>query len=123
MLEHALGTRRLHLAICVLVLTSLSQSFARAQETPGPFKFTKIDLELLARSNQVDQEFDRKGLVFDDPAAIAYIEEVGNKVIPEAPLENVNWRFRVLRDSQPNAFALPNGTIYIHSWSACDAAK
>jgi beta-barrel assembly-enhancing protease len=115
MLEHALGTRRLHLAIYFLFLTSLSQGFARAQETPGPFKFTKIDLELLARANQVDQEFDRKGLVFDDPVATAYIEEVGRKVIPEAPLENVNWRFRVLREAQPNAFALPNGTIYIHS--------
>jgi predicted Zn-dependent protease len=115
MLTMPLGTRRLHLAICVLVVTSLAQGLARAQETPGPFKFTKIDLELLARVNQVDQEFDRKGLVFDDPAAIAYIEEVGKKVIPEAPLENVKWRFRVLREAQPNAFALPNGTIYIHT--------
>jgi predicted Zn-dependent protease len=115
MRENALRARRLHLAICVLVVTSLSQGLARAQETPGPFKFTKIDLELLARTNQVDQEFDRKGLVFDDPAANAYLEEIGNKVVPETPLENVTWRFRVLRDSQPNAFALPNGTIYIHS--------
>jgi predicted Zn-dependent protease len=115
MRENVLGTRRLHLAICVLVVASLSQGYARAQETPGPFKFTKIDLELLTRVNQVDQEFDRKGLVFDDPAATAYLEEIGNKVVPETPPENVKWRFRVLRDSQPNAFALPNGTIYIHS--------
>ncbi len=31
----------------------------------------------------MDQEFDRKGLVFDDPAATAYMEEIGKKVIPE----------------------------------------
>ena len=107
--------KHLQLAICVLALVSLSQGFAMAQETPGPFKFTKIDLELLTRVNQVDEELDRKGLVFDDPAATAYIEEIGKKVIPEAPVENVKWRFRVLRDAQPNAFALPNGTIYVHT--------
>lgn len=109
------GAKRLHVAICVLLIIPLSQSLASAQDTPANFKFTKIDLELLARSNQVDQEFDHKGLVFDDPTAVAYIEEIGKKVAPEAPLENVKWRFRILRDAQPNAFALPNGTIYVHT--------
>jgi beta-barrel assembly-enhancing protease len=115
MRTNAPGAKRLQLAICVLVFVSLSQNIARAQETPGPFKFTKIDLELLAKVNQADEELDRKGLVFDDPAATAYIEEIGKKVIPEAPLENVHWRFRILREAQPNAFALPNGTIYVHT--------
>jgi hypothetical protein len=108
------GAKRVPLAIGVLVI-SLLPGFACAQETSGTFKFTKIDVELLAKANQADQEFDRKGLVFDDPEGAAYIEEIGKKVIPEAPLENVTWRFRVLRDAQPNAFALPNGTIYVHS--------
>ncbi|MFL6314344.1 MAG: M48 family metalloprotease [Terriglobales bacterium] len=109
------GAKRLQLAICVLAIISLSSGFARADETSGPFKFTKIDVELLAKANQADQEFDHRGLVFDDPTAVAYIEEIGKKVAPEGPLENVKWRFRILRDAQPNAFALPNGTIYIHS--------
>jgi len=108
---------RLPAVVCALAVVSLALSpgIVRAQEQQGPFKFTKIDLELLAKANQADQEFDRKGLVFDDPEAAAYIEEIGRKVIPEAPLENVKWRFLVLRDAQPNAFALPNGTIYVHS--------
>ena len=28
-------------------------------------------------------------------------------------LEHVSWKFRALRDPQPNAFALPNGSIYV----------
>ena len=115
MRTNAPGAKRLQSAICVLAVIFLSPGFARAEENAGTFKFTKIDMELLAKANQADQEFDRKGLVFEDPEAAAYIEEVGKKVIPETPLENVNWRFRVLRDAQPNAFALPNGTIYVHS--------
>src|SRR4029434_3674765 len=27
--------------------------------------------------------------------------------------EQVTWRFRTVRDPQPNAFALPNGSIYV----------
>jgi predicted Zn-dependent protease len=108
---------RLPTVVCALAVVSLALSTGtvRAQETPANFKFTKIDLELLTRSNQVDQEFDHKGLVFNDPDAVAYIEEIGKKVAPEVPLENVKWRFRILRDAEPNAFALPNGTIYVHT--------
>lgn len=120
MRTNAIGAMRLPAVVCALavVCLSLSTGMLRAQDTPATpanFKFTKIDLELLERSNQVDQEFDRKGLVFNDPDAAAYIEEIGKKVAPEAPLENVKWRFRILRDAQPNAFALPNGTIYVHT--------
>ena len=116
MRTNAIGAMRLPAVVCALaVVLSLSTDMARAQEIPANFKFTKIDLELLARSNQVDQEFARKGLVFNDPDAVAYIEEIGRKVSPEMPLENVTWHFRILRDAEPNAFALPNGTIYVHT--------
>jgi len=105
----------LRAAICIMAVLALSTGLAQAAETPETFKFSKVDLELLDKVNQVDREFDRKGLVFNDPDTTAYIEEIGKKMIPEAPLENVKWRFRVLRDAEPNAFALPNGSIYIHT--------
>src|SRR5205809_3510530 len=109
------ATKRLKAVVCMLTVLSLSTSLAGASETPETFKFTKIDLELLDKVNQADREFERKGLVFNDPDTNAYIEEIGQKMVPEGPLENVKWRFRVLRDAEPNAFALPNGSIYIHS--------
>src|SRR5882757_5197021 len=79
---------------------------AAATETPENFKFTKIDLALLEKVNQADKEFERKGLVFSEPETDAYLENIGAKLVPAEPLENVKWRFRILRDSSPNAFAL-----------------
>ena len=109
------GVMRFHLAALMLAIFCLSAGSTMAGETPETFKFTKIDLELLEKVNQVDREFERRGLVFNDPDTIAYIGEVGMKVVPEGPFENVIWRFRVLRDPEPNAFALPNGSIYLNS--------
>lgn len=86
-----------------------------AGEPAESFKFTKIDLELLDKANQADREFERRGLVFNDPDTNAYIEEIGKKMVPETPPENVTWRFRVLREAEPNAFALPNGSIYVNT--------
>ena len=49
-----------------------------------------------------------------DESANAYLRRVGQSLIPrDLELERVSWKFRALRDPQPNAFALPNGSIYV----------
>ena len=99
----------------LLVFLSLLVGQVVAGETGENFKFTKIDLEMLDKANQADREFDRRGVVFNDPDTNAYIEEIGRKMVPATPIENVTWRFRVLREPVPNAFALPNGSIYLNT--------
>src|ERR1700694_6114425 len=76
--------------------------------SPETFKFSKVDLELLRQTNEADSELERNGLVFNDLGTNNYLEEVGRRLVPETPLENVTTRFRVLRDAEPNAFAFAN---------------
>jgi beta-barrel assembly-enhancing protease len=80
-----------------------------------PFKFGKVDLELLAQINLLDERFEKEGLVYHEATLDAYLDRVGKAVVAGREIENVNWKFRVLRDPVPNAFALPNGSIYIHT--------
>ncbi|MGC9944763.1 MAG: M48 family metalloprotease [Bryobacteraceae bacterium] len=82
----------------------------------GGFSFTKVDTDLLQQVELVDKKYDKEGMVYHEQALEAYINRVGRAMLPagEAP-ERVTWQFRVLRDPMPNAFALPNGTIYVHS--------
>ena len=89
-----------------------AQARAEANE---PFKFGKVDLELLAQINLLDQRFEKEGLVYHDAALDAYLDRVGKAVLTDKEIENVNWKFRALRDPVPNAFALPNGSIYINT--------
>jgi predicted Zn-dependent protease len=78
------------------------------------FKFGKVDLELLEQVNLLDRRFERDGLVLEDEATNAYLKRVGEVLLPRGlKLENVQWKFRALRDPAPNAFALPNGSIYV----------
>jgi predicted Zn-dependent protease len=91
---------------------------APVEATPPPvreeFKFGKTDLEVFEQSELLDSKFDRDGLVLQDEAANAYVRRIGQALIPKGlELEKVSWRFRVLRDPQPNAFALPNGSVYV----------
>lgn len=84
-------------------------------EANEPFTLGKIDLELLAQINLLDERFEKEGLVYHEAALDAYVDRVGKAVVSGQEIESVNWKFRVLRDPVPNAFALPNGSIYINT--------
>lgn len=84
--------------------------------SPPAFKFTDVDLDLLEKSNQLDRYMDEKGMVYSDPALTEYITALGDDLLPPGPdPEHVIWRFHVLRDPIPNAFALANGSIYVNT--------
>jgi len=103
-----------------LLLVFMKGAAAQQSSTPLPpppaFKFTDVDLELLEKSNQLDKNMDEKGMVYTAPALTEYITALGNDLQPPGPdPEHVIWRFHVLRDPIPNAFALANGSIYVNS--------
>ena len=79
------------------------------------FVFGKVDEQLLSEIKLLDERFEKEGAVYHDPALDAYLTRVGTTVTRDQKLENVEWKFRALRDPVPNAFALPNGSIYINT--------
>ncbi|MCM3905843.1 MAG: M48 family metallopeptidase [Pyrinomonadaceae bacterium] len=84
-------------------------------QTNEPFRFGKVDLEVLDQITLLDQRFEKDGLVYHEAALDAYLERVGKSVLAGKEIENVNWKFRALRDPEPNALALPNGSIYVNT--------
>jgi predicted Zn-dependent protease len=93
-----------------------SKDQPQAEPATVEFKFGKDDLDLLEQVELIDQRFDREGLVYVDEPTNAYLQRVGQSLLPhDLKLEHVVWRFRALRDPEPNAFALPNGSIYVNT--------
>lgn len=122
---HARPLAAILLAFCPLLssqqvppISTAALPSASPFEVPsGPgqgFAFTKIDTDLMDESNAVDALYEKKGLVMHDPVLQAFLDSVGKRVLANRPIpENVTFRFRALRDPMVNAFALPNGSIYV----------
>ena len=106
------------LGFCLALPVSGGRLAAQQPALPAKedFKFGKADLDLLEQVNLLDKRFEREGLVFVDEATNTYLQRVGESLLPhDFTLEHVIWKFRALRDPVPNAFALPNGSVYVNS--------
>ncbi|WP_348262801.1 M48 family metalloprotease [Telmatobacter sp. DSM 110680] len=105
------------LLLFLLLMSLFAGAVVQAQEQNSPnsgFNFTKIDLQLLDDINEVDRQVAKKGLIFENPDLQAYMDSVCKRVIAERPTpEKVQFRCLVLRDPMQNAFAEPNGTVYV----------
>jgi predicted Zn-dependent protease len=100
------------------VANAQKQKTAPVEATPPPvnedFKFGEVDLEVLEQSDLLDRKLERDGLILANEPAAVYLNQIGQLLIPkDLRIERVTWRFRAVRDPQPNAFALPNGSIYV----------
>src|SRR6478672_6019081 len=107
-------------ALCFYLAAPVSALRLRIQApVPAPkeeFVFTKVDLDLLEEVNLLDRRLEREGLLYVDEATNNYLQRIGLTLVPrDQKLEHVQWKFRVLRDPVPNAFALPNGSIYVNT--------
>ena len=115
------------LALLIVTLLSSVPIGVRAQDpAPTPhgtvqqardekFAFSKVDEELLHEIKLLDERFEKEGVVYHDPRLDTYLTRVGTTLVADRKLENVEWKFRALRDPVPNAFALPNGSIYVNT--------
>jgi predicted Zn-dependent protease len=52
------------------------------------------------------------GLVAD-PALRGYVQAVGDRIAKQSPRQDVPYTFQIVNQPAPNAFALPNGNIYV----------
>jgi predicted Zn-dependent protease len=87
-----------------------------AAENDKAFTFSKVDLEFLDQADLLSKRLEREGLVYHDDVLNGYVNQVGRSMLPAATApERVKWEFHVVRDAMANAFALPNGSIYVNT--------
>ena len=97
--------RRLLLSLLVLAMSLVACSTARLATPSGE---TQIGDQLAA---EVEQKI---GLV-EDPELAAYVAAVGARLVAssESIRHGLEYRFRVLDMTAPNAFALPGGHVFV----------
>jgi predicted Zn-dependent protease len=77
--------------------------------------FDDDERRLWQTAGEVEKELLASGRLHPDAALDAYLLEVARRILPPPAQQANPLRVRVLADVDPNAFALPNGAIFVHT--------
>ena len=82
-----------------------------------PFEPEVDELNLWAQAEKEEQQLQKKSKPYDDRLLDEYLAKIGDKLTPDDVREagGPGFKFEVLRDPTLNAFAMPNGRVYIHT--------
>ena len=94
----------------------LAAACASPAVTTGQTSFTPelTEQELRGQAEREAAQLDARSKLYDDPQLAAYLARIVEK-LSRAGAEGPPFRVTVLRDPTLNAFALPNGQLYVHT--------
>jgi len=75
---------------------------------------TEREQKLVKISDKAHQELVDKGLIYRSKDMHDYVNRIGLSVVPESVRGEVEFNFFILKKPEVNAFAMPNGNIYLH---------
>jgi predicted Zn-dependent protease len=81
-----------------------------------PAGFEGEEAQFMAAAGQEVAELKQQLKRIEDPELQAYVEGVGRRLVPKwVDPQVLNFTFTLIADSSLNAFALPDGTVVVHS--------
>jgi len=110
---------RQYLVVSALIACSGIACFETVSAAEGIYEPVELrgkePHDLIETSAEYHDQFVRRSLLHQDPSVEALVRRVGHALTPEPTDEYIDYEFFVIRDPSPNAFAMPNGHIYVHS--------
>ena len=73
--------------------------------------------------NQMAAQVAQQVHIVNDPQALAYIRDVGERLHAQTPVANRPFEFEIVDDPSVNAFSIPGGHIYVNSGLIGTAGK
>lgn len=68
------------------------------------------------RASEEEDRIRRSGLLYNEPTLTEYVNEVGQRVLPDAAkATGLKIQIYVVKSHALNAFAMPNGMVYLHT--------
>jgi predicted Zn-dependent protease len=105
------------LAAALLASSCATRNVPPIGQGGQPFRPEADERALWARAEKEEEALLTRARVYDDPLLEEYLARVGDRLLPDEvrAAGGPGFRFGVLRDPTLNAFAMPNGRIYIHT--------
>lgn len=102
--------------VLVLVAACATTNIPPIGALQGHFQLAADERELWEKSEAEQQKLNRRGRLYQDPLLEEYLNDIARRLIPpEVEQAGIPIRVRILQDPSLNAFAYPNGAIYIHT--------
>lgn len=80
------------------------------------YSLEEDEKRLHKRVEELSEIIDNSGHIYENKSLENYLTDLANQLLPEeAKKENLKIEVKVLKDPTLNAFALPNGRIYVHT--------
>jgi beta-barrel assembly-enhancing protease len=104
----------------VLILMVIVAVVGCATTNLHPLTDRSVELEadearIWTRCQEQEQLLDKRGLLYEDIETREYVNEVAAKLQPAEVYAKIPFRVEVIKDPRLNAFAFPNGVIYVHT--------
>jgi predicted Zn-dependent protease len=108
--------------VSIVLIASMLASCASTKVPPigaegQAFKLAPDERQLWQKAEQEAEKLEKTGKLYEDPMLEEYLGKMGDRLAPDTVKQSgaVGFRFFIFRDPTLNAFALPNGRIYVHT--------
>jgi beta-barrel assembly-enhancing protease len=98
-----------------VLLAASALAPAIAEGVYEPVELKDKERALIETAAELRGYFEQRSVLYREPRLEALLGEIGRELAPPPTDHYIEYRFSVLRDPSPNAFALPNGDIYVHT--------
>ena len=88
---------------------------AAAEGNYGPVEILKNEESLMKTVSEYEDLFLRRGYRYASPEVQELIARIGGRLAPPPTDPYMKYRFHVVRDPEVNAFALPDGQVYLNT--------
>jgi len=105
---------KVRIALIALALASLAPGAAAVDPFAGSDDLAKIEAEerrLWDQAEEFDDIMRRSGQLYEDQAFVDYLQGIADRLYPEL---KGHVRIKMLKSPILNAFALPNGSVYVN---------
>ncbi len=82
---------------------------------PAPLRAAMTVEEERELGDKLARELHQKLEIINDPLITEYVNEIGRRLLEEAQDKRFSYHFYVVKEQEPNAFAIPGGHIFVTS--------
>ena len=108
--------RRVAWALVTVLLAGCASTKVPPIGAGRPFQLEADERRIWTDAEKEEAKLEKSGKVYDDPLLEEYLGRIGDRLVgSEVKEAGVGLRFTVFRDPSLNAFAMPNGRVYVHT--------